>query len=638
MSASQIRLLQGAFLVLLILHTFATYACCYLVYLQFRQYRLGTRAWGGWTWRALTFVFALNYLYFLSGYLAYVFSDGLTGEAPFLTQVAHVVTRPLIGPLLMQLFYLTERRKLPTHWLWKTIIGAGWVVACPVAMLRGLGEIPGPTYRWTAGGADRVLLGASDATATVATILTVIIVFMSRRSDDTPFRRRRRRWYYVLMGLGVAQATAASLPGSESTTELLVMAFILITVYYGERLTFFDVFAKHGLLFLLALVILTAEIAVIAPYVAFERLAFVRPWVTAFALIPIVLAAPRASAGISAWIDRAWLGRRYSIAEATLYFADGLQGAASEADLLERAEASLSHIFRSKVCVEPSDPAGDARELRSSIHIDGVLWGTVRVLGRPDEIPFLSEDAELLRVLARTLGSSLEGQRLRDERLEQDRRERALVLSAAQSELKALRAQINPHFLFNALNTIAALIPRKPEQAEQTVEQLADVFRFTLRRSDREWVRLIEEIEFVRAYLEIEQAQFGGRLHVDISVEPAAEDLRIPAMIVQTLAENAVKHGIASIRGQGLIAISARLRGRKAVVSVRDNGLGSSSAFTLDALPESTSGGYGLRNVQARLRAHYGDDACLRFERDTTTATTLVSIEFPVTGPAWAAV
>jgi len=470
------------------------------------------------TWRGLTFVFALNYLYFLSGYVAYVFSDGRTGEAPFLAHLAHVATRPLIGPLVMQLFYVTERHKLPRQGIWIAAVRASWAAAIPIALLRGIGEIPGPTYHWTEGVADRVLLGASDATTAVAVILSVVIVFLSRRPEDSPFRRRRRRWYVVLLGVGLFQAATTSSPWSESVTEMLVMAFVLVTVYYGERLTFFDVFAKRGLLFLLALLVLTAEIALVAPHLTFERLAFVTPWVTAFALLPIVLVAPWAYAGVSAWLDRVWLGRRFSIAHAILHFADGLQGATSEADLLERAEASLCHIFRSKACVDPADPIGAAAELCSSISINGAPWGIVRVLGRPDEVPFLSEDAELLRILSRTLGTSLEGQRLRDARLVQDQRERALVLSATQSELKALRAQINPHFLFNALNTIAALIPRHPDQAEQTVERLSDVFRYAVHRSDRELVRLVEEMDFVRSYLEIEQAQFGGRLRVEVSV------------------------------------------------------------------------------------------------------------------------
>src|SRR5262249_46906791 len=124
---------------------------------------------------------------------------------------------------------------------------------------------------------------------------------------------------------------------------------------------------------------------------------------------------------------------------------------------------------------------------------------------------FLSEDLALLASLAESLAFLLENLRLRDKRLEQEKRVEELELSANRLELKALRAQVNPHFLFNALNTIAGLIPRFPARAQQTIEQLAEVFRFTLRRMDREWVRLEEEMEAVRAYLDVEQARFGNR-------------------------------------------------------------------------------------------------------------------------------
>src|SRR5262249_27328755 len=173
-----------------------------------------------------------------------------------------------------------------------------------------------------------------------------------------------------------------------------------------------------------------------------------------------------------------------------------------------------------------------AGELRTAVRIETADWGVARILPRSDDVPFLSEDADLLRVLAHSLGASLESQLHRDRHLVQRQREPELVLPAAQSELKALRAQINPHFLFNALNTIAALIPQKPDRAEQTVEQLAEVFRYAVRRSDREWVRLAEEIDFVRAYLEIERARFGERLRVRIEMDAAAESVRIPAMII----------------------------------------------------------------------------------------------------------
>jgi LytS/YehU family sensor histidine kinase len=206
----------------------------------------------------------------------------------------------------------------------------------------------------------------------------------------------------------------------------------------------------------------------------------------------------------------------------------------------------------------------------------------------------------------------LDSQRQRDERLTREQREQQLVLSAAKSELKALRAQINPHFLFNALNAIASLIPQKPDRAEHTVEQLAGVFRCTVRRADREWVCLAEEIEFVRSYLEIEQTRFGKRLRLQIEVKAGAGNVRIPAMVMQTLAENAIKHGIAVARGLGVIAISGRLTGdgspgNRVVVSVSDSGPGFDGAIGVNSLPEPSSGvGYGLKHIEERLHAQYG--------------------------------
>jgi LytS/YehU family sensor histidine kinase len=269
------------------------------------------------------------------------------------------------------------------------------------------------------------------------------------------------------------------------------------------------------------------------------------------------------------------------------------------------------------------------------VPINARPWGVISILPRPDDIPFLSEDAELLRMLGRTLGSVMDSQRLRDQRLRQEQREQELVLSAARSELKALRAQINPHFLFNALNTIAALISKNPGRAEQTVEQLAEVFRYALRRSAREWVPLAEEIDFVRSYLQIEQTRFGERLKVLIELEDGLENFRIPAMVIQTLAENAVKHGITAIRGLGLITVSAHLTrnggiARRVLIRVGDNGPGFPEEFCFDWLAKrSAGGGHGLTNIQRRLIAHYGGDTTLQFERDAVNSATVVSFEIP---------
>jgi len=182
--------------------------------------------------------------------------------------------------------------------------------------------------------------------------------------------------------------------------------------------------------------------------------------------------------------------------------------------------------------------------------------------------------------------------------------------------LKALRAQINPHFLFNALSVIAGLVHYRPELADEAIEQLAQVFRYTLRKSESEWAPLSEEVGFVSAYLRIEQARFGERLRVEFAVDPEAADLAIPAMCIQPLIENAVKHGVSAVEGAGRVGLRAVLHDGLLSVEVSDSGPGFPSGFRL----QDGGDGHGLRNVMERLRGYYGDAARLSWEsgRDGT--------------------
>ena len=141
----------------------------------------------------------------------------------------------------------------------------------------------------------------------------------------------------------------------------------------------------------------------------------------------------------------------------------------------------------------------------------------------------------------------LENVRLQRKRQEQEQVAQELRLQTSRSELKALRAQINPHFLFNALNAIASLIHTDPPRADAAVEQLAEVFRYTLRRSEQEWAPLDQELAFARAYLDVEQARFGKRLEFSIDADARLARAQVPSMLLQTLVENAVKHGISRL-------------------------------------------------------------------------------------------
>lgn len=166
----------------------------------------------------------------------------------------------------------------------------------------------------------------------------------------------------------------------------------------------------------------------------------------------------------------------------------------------------------------------------------------------------------------------------------------------AQAELRALRAQLEPHFLFNTLNTIAALIAENPAAAEETVTRLAEVLRHALDASGREHVPLSEELAFVRAILDIERTRFGSRLRVEEHVPPALLDTPVPSLILQPVVENAVRHGLGARPEGGTIAITAHAAHDLLTLEVSDDGPG----FPAGAWPARN--GFGLHSVRERLR------------------------------------
>lgn len=173
----------------------------------------------------------------------------------------------------------------------------------------------------------------------------------------------------------------------------------------------------------------------------------------------------------------------------------------------------------------------------------------------------------------------------------------------AEAELRALRAQIHPHFLFNTLNAIASLIAENPSAAEEMTTRLADVFRYTLRASEHELARLGDELEFLRSYLEIERIRFGGRLAVVESIEPGLESAPVPSLLLQPIVENAVRHGIGALPRGGTVTIAARREGDRLALEVADDGPG------MNGQRAPTGTGFGLHSVRERLRAAGHADA-----------------------------
>ena len=174
----------------------------------------------------------------------------------------------------------------------------------------------------------------------------------------------------------------------------------------------------------------------------------------------------------------------------------------------------------------------------------------------------------------------------------------------SQAELKALQAQINPHFLFNSLNTLYGTIDRGNVEARRLVLNLAEVFRYLL-RSDRSLIEIEEELRIVRAYLEIEQLRLGAKLRIEINVDETILHAGIPLLSVQPLVENAVKHGVAPRTGAGFVRLDIGTRMDMLTVTVSNSGECDPSAL----LAAQADGGIGLANVRRRLELCYGQES-----------------------------
>jgi len=180
---------------------------------------------------------------------------------------------------------------------------------------------------------------------------------------------------------------------------------------------------------------------------------------------------------------------------------------------------------------------------------------------------------------------------------------RAEALAAA-ARLDAIRARLNPHFLFNALHTLAALVKFRPMMAESAIERLGDMLRYTLKEDGRELVEFSEEYDFTRQYIAFEQLRYEDRLKVDLQIDPESFNFDVPPFSIQTLAENAVHHAISVRLEGGSIWIKCSYRAGRLSVSVRDDGPGNGA----DA---GQTHQFGLRSLRERLRAAYGPVADL---------------------------
>jgi two-component system, LytTR family, sensor kinase len=181
---------------------------------------------------------------------------------------------------------------------------------------------------------------------------------------------------------------------------------------------------------------------------------------------------------------------------------------------------------------------------------------------------------------------------------ERELRASRLETELAQAQLQALKMQLHPHFLFNTLHAISALMHRDVEAADRMMSRLSDLLRLTLENAGVQEVRLKQELEFLERYLEIQQTRFADRLKIEVDIDPTTLDARVPNLILQPLVENSIRHGIAAREASGRIEVRAGREGEMLRLEVYDNGPG---------LVSDSREGVGLANTRARLEQLYGE-------------------------------
>ncbi len=276
--------------------------------------------------------------------------------------------------------------------------------------------------------------------------------------------------------------------------------------------------------------------------------------------------------------------------------------------LLERTPDDRMHVVPKLISSDPSCPLRSA--VLAPLTVRGRRAGTLiafyRALGRPrgPELRVVQEAASLV-------SAQMELSVLR----EQEER-------VAQAELRALRAQISPHFIYNALAAVAGDIHSRPEEARELLIDFAEFTRY-LFRDGRSYVTLGEELNHVERYLRLEQARFRGSLHVTLDIAADTRRAVVPAMSVQPLVENAVRHGVERRAGSGRVLIESRCAGRDVELRVRDDGAGIEPE-RVPALLAGAGGGIGISNVDARLQATFGERYALRIESELGRGTTAI--------------
>jgi two-component system LytT family sensor kinase len=268
------------------------------------------------------------------------------------------------------------------------------------------------------------------------------------------------------------------------------------------------------------------------------------------------------------------------------------------------------HAITRPPCGEPECPLGAA--VVAPLTVEGEHVGSL-IAGYRSGARLRPEDTRVVAEAASLVSALLELSEL-------DRQHELL----ARAELRALRAQISPHFIYNALAAVAAYIHTNPDHARELLTEFAEFTRYAFRR-ERPYVTLADELRYVEKYLRLEQARFGERLGVRVAVAPEVLAVAVPVLSLQPLVENAVRHGVEASGGVGRVEIVGRDLGLEVELRVHDDGPGMSHEDADRAL-EGDGRGIGLSNVQSRLVQTFGPDYGLAVESGDGSGTTITMV------------
>jgi len=587
---------------------------------------------GGTLGRASLVLFAWSAAYFVVGALMEV--RWLVGGSGFrVFDIAGLLLTYGFPPLIMHIVYDEVRLHAATGHrpVWRWLLAAMYVVA-PLTGLGLLGMrlsiIP------SVGVPDGAIGWSIGALFTLCSAYCVVLMVQGRgaRGREAPRGHNTMIALFGVMTVAILVLTfmrdqQVLIFAVERLVRTAPLAFLVAAIYFESPFVFYDLVVKRGAQLLASLLVVGGLLVASLPWLDQVPPGVSRPWLLALAAMPVAMFVPWMHTQVGRLLDLVWFGRAYTPAEAVRVVLASLQRATDERTLLSAAEAGFADIFRVPVGLRTAAPPDHAHDL--TIPVQGadetpVLW----ITARQETGHLLSEDQALLRSLGTVVAYLLENLRLHERRKAQEQVEQALRLQTSRSELKALRAQINPHFLFNALNAIASLIHTDPARADSAVEQLAEVFRYTLRRSESEWAPLDQEIAFVQAYLDVEHARFGRRLTYTIDADPGGRGVQVPSMVLHTLVENAVKHGISAQRTPGHILVRTVIGHGRIRLEVHDTGPGPSPEGAAPGLrPDGER--FGLRSIRDRLAGHFGEAATLTLTRDDPAATTVACVEMP---------